>query len=186
MRKVKYIFIVFLLVLTNKIVGQNSSNENKLDFFPVSPQAGSLGKYGDLPVDLCTGKVNYTIPIFTIKEGDFEFPIQLSYNYNGLQVGDMLGQVGAGWSINSSGYISVATRGGSDFSSFNTSGYIYSNIGKDIVKPYVNGEWNSLPDNIKKEKIYNLFSGSASGRLDTEPDKYIVNSGNLNFSFFWM
>lgn len=46
---------------------------------PVSPEAASLGKYGDLPVNLATGRINYTIPIFTIKEGNFELPIYSSF-----------------------------------------------------------------------------------------------------------
>jgi hypothetical protein len=173
--------IIFFFILFNNSYSQEL---NKVDVFPVSPQAGTLGKYGDIPVDFCTGKVNFTIPIYTIKDGDFEYPIQLSYNYNGLQVGENYGQVGAGWSINSSGYISVATRGGSDFSSFSTLGYINSNIGKDIVKPFLYGYWNQLPTAVRNENIENLYIGAASGRLDTEPDKYIVNSGNLNFYFY--
>ena len=184
MRKFKLILAVVALFSLHYAKAQSTNQADKTDFLPVSPQAGTLGKYGDIPVDLCTGKVNFTIPIYTIKDGDFEFPIQLSYNYNGLQVGEVFGQVGAGWSINSSGYISVATKGGSDFSSFNTLGFIHNNIGKDIVKPFLNGDWNSLPIEERKEKTYNLYSGAASGRLDTESDKYIVNSGNLNFSFY--
>lgn len=184
MRKFRRILVVVALFTLHYAKAQSTNQADKTGFFPVSPQAGTLGKYGDIPVDLCTGKVNFTIPIYTIKDGDFEFPIQLSYNYNGLQVGEMFGQVGAGWSINSSGYISVGTRGGNDFSSFNTLGFINNNIGKDIVKPFVNGDWNSLPTDVRKEKVYNLYSGAASGRLDTESDKYIVNSGNLNFSFY--
>lgn len=169
---------LFLFILLNIEV------YSQVDVFPVSPQAGSLGKYGDIPVDLCAGKVNFRIPIYTIKDGDFEFPIELSYNYNGLQVGDTYGQVGAGWSINSSGYISVATRGGSDFNNFNTLGYIASNIGKDIVKPFWYGQWNQLPATVRNDNIKNLYIGAATGKLDTEPDKYIVNSGQLNFSFY--
>lgn len=176
-----YVLVLILVGFIPSIIAQEEQNAGIPKVFPVSPQAGSLGNYGNLPIDLCTGKSNFTIPIYTIKINDFEYPINLSYNYSGLQSEDIIGHVGTGWTISSSGYISTQIRGSSDFGSL---GYLTGNIGKNLVKPYLDGVWNSLPANELQQKTLNLFSGSSSGRLDTEPDKFIVNAGNLNCSFF--
>ena len=53
---------------------------------PVSPEAEAVRKYVSYPVDYCTGLVDITIPLYTIKVGDIELPITLSYHSSGLKV----------------------------------------------------------------------------------------------------
>lgn len=42
-----------------------------------TPNAVSLGKYADIPVDYSTGVPNISIPIYTVTEGDLSLPISL-------------------------------------------------------------------------------------------------------------
>ena len=149
---------------------------------PVSPEAASIGKYGDLPVNLSTGRINYTIPIYTIKEGDIELPIYLSYNHTGLLAEEDPGLVGLGWSLHAGGMIVRQLRGIPDE---NGLGYLGGNIGKDLVVPFVYNQWNGSSESEIREKMFNLLEGAQSGRLDTKPDKFVVNAGDLTGNFFY-
>ncbi len=44
------------------------------------PNASSLGKYTDLPVDLSTGIPSIEIPIYSLVEGPLTLPVKLSYH----------------------------------------------------------------------------------------------------------
>lgn len=177
MRKI-ILTTVCALFLTNLYSQQ--VEESKIKLFPLSPQAGSLGQYGELPIDLSTGKINYTIPIYTIKVGDFEYPIQLSYNYNGYRPEDIPSNVGYGWSINTAGYISTQVRGLCDFS-----GRGYQRSANDYLIPYLTNRWNiELSPTQANEKLKLYYRLSTEGEIDNEPDKFAVNAGKLNFSFY--
>jgi hypothetical protein len=49
-----------------------------------SPNAASLGKYTDVPVNYQTGIPQINVPLYTIKEGCLTLPIGLSYHAGGL------------------------------------------------------------------------------------------------------
>lgn len=98
---VRYVLLIFFFwIITN---AQESSVQNfipkALNIYPLSPEAASLGKHGELPVNLATGKINYTVPLYTIKVGDFKWPIYLSYNHGGLKTEEDPGIVGLGWDL---------------------------------------------------------------------------------------
>lgn len=149
---------------------------------PVSPEAASLGKYGDVPVNLATGRINYTVPLFTIKEGGYEFPIYLSYNHSGLLAEEDPGVVGLGWVLHAGGSVVRQLRGKPDEGSL---GYVKDSIGKNWVVPFNFNRWDGLSNDERTRKISNLFEGAESGRLDTQPDKFIISAPNIsgNFSY---
>jgi hypothetical protein len=53
---------------------------------PPSPNAASLGKFGDIAVGAYTGIPNISIPVYTVKVGSFVLPITLQYHSQGLKV----------------------------------------------------------------------------------------------------
>lgn len=55
---------------------QNSLNS----VAPKSPDAAALFRYTETPVSLYTGVPEINIPIYTIKKGDIEVPISISYH----------------------------------------------------------------------------------------------------------
>src|SRR5882724_3743117 len=63
---------------------------------PVSPNAASLGKYGEIPVGLYTGIPNINIPIYEINAGSIKLPNSLSYHAGGIKVQPMASWVGLG------------------------------------------------------------------------------------------
>jgi hypothetical protein len=46
-----------------------------------SPNAASLGKYGDIPVSLYTGTLNIAIPLYSINK--YNIPLNISLYYDG-------------------------------------------------------------------------------------------------------
>jgi hypothetical protein len=66
---------------------------------PMPPSTYQFIKYSEIPVSEYTGIPQVSIPIYTIKEGDIEFPIQLTYHAAGNKVADEATWVGLGWNL---------------------------------------------------------------------------------------
>lgn len=142
-----------------------------------SPQAASISKVGEIPIDLSTGRMNYNIPIFEIKEGDFTMPINLSYNYSGLLLDETPGYAGVGWTFNIGGSILHSINGLDDV------GHEYN---KETVYKYINKlpPYDDYLSPAGLSAINNFTEFVSNGIIDGEPDKYSVNAGNLNCSFY--
>ena len=87
--------ILFLFLETSLSQGQQLP---KVEF--PSPSAMQIQKYGDYTVGNFTGVPDISIPIYTVKNGDIEFPITLRYHASGIKPTDHNGIVGVGWSLN--------------------------------------------------------------------------------------
>lgn len=77
---------------------------------PPSPDAASLARYGEVPVDLSKGIPSISIPIYEIQSGSLKVPISLSYHASGLKVNDVASSTGTGWSLNAGGAITRAVN----------------------------------------------------------------------------
>lgn len=82
------------------------------------PDVAAFQKVNFLPVNNYTGRVNVSIPIFTIKTGNITVPISLSYNSSGVKVNDSGSSVGLNWSLNERGVISKIVKGMEDFTKY--------------------------------------------------------------------
>jgi hypothetical protein len=78
---------------------------------PPSPNAASLGKYCEVPVDKSTGVPNINIPLIDLNEGGIDLSISVSYHAGGIRVQDEATFVGLGWSLNAGGVITRTMRG---------------------------------------------------------------------------
>jgi hypothetical protein len=72
----------------------------------LSPNAASLGQYGEIPVTLFTGTPSINIPIHELKYGQVTVPIALSYHASGIRPDQHPGWVGLGWTLQAGGMIS--------------------------------------------------------------------------------
>ena len=164
-----------------------SQNNDKLVAFP-TPEATSLGKYGQVPVSYFNGLPNISIPIYTLKCNDIELPISLSYYSSGNKPDDHPGWVGMGWNLNCGGMITRIQNGGRDDmdkygfgNEFSTSapssnpGYYYKANLFDI-----GSSWSStMLDGIYSgESIYNIS--------DLSPDEYLFNFNGISGSFYFV
>ncbi len=91
---------------------QLKSEDLPLEFYhePKSPTIANLGIFGEHPVNLSTGLVDISVPIYTIKEGDIEVPISLSYHASGVKVYDQSGLYGVKWNLNAGGVIMASKK----------------------------------------------------------------------------
>lgn len=111
------ISIFCLLLLMNQVVGQSNPIPTHNDLKQIatpSPNASSLGQYGDVPVGLYTGSTQIDVPLYEIKEGTLNLPISLSYKSGGIKVAEFAPWTGLGWTLNAGGAIARTVFGKPD------------------------------------------------------------------------
>ena len=107
----------FVLFLLFSIYGLQAISQEEVftkfsdDFYPKSPKAEGLIKYSDFPVDHGSGTLNISIPIHTIRSGDFALPISLNYHTGGIGLSQMASNIGLGWTLSAGGLITRSVKG---------------------------------------------------------------------------
>jgi hypothetical protein len=166
--------------------------------------AESLGKFGDIPIDLFTGRVNVDIPIYTVKYYDIEVPVSISYHGGGIKVSDERGSVGLGWTLNVGGVVNRTVCGMPDefIDSNRAAGFGQLNNLKlpntlnkftdfiDIIKR-LNSERNPMtlaspftPAQLYvTDWIYKYGDMYDNGQFDTAQDNYSFNVQGLSGAF---
>jgi hypothetical protein len=167
------IFVQFFLVLT--CYGQNSSPYQRPTVIPPSPEAASLGKFGDIPVGYYTGVPSILVPIWNLKSRDIEVPISLDYHAGGIKVDEIASSVGLGWSLQAGGSISVSTMGHPDESST----FERVPFPEELVTEGPSGH------PVFTEKYQTYFQAVTSGVTDSEPDVYYFNFLGKNGKFIY-
>ncbi len=75
------------------------------------PEVAGLGQYGTVPVSLFTGTPDISIPLYTIKVGEFEMPIKACYHIASVKPTSAPSSLGLGWNLSAGGYITRKVRG---------------------------------------------------------------------------
>lgn len=84
------------------------------NYTPQSPLAGQFEKYINYPVDHSTGAASVRVPLYTVKAGSIEVPVNLSYHTAGVKPTDPSLPVGLGWVINPGGRVTRKILGNPD------------------------------------------------------------------------
>lgn len=149
----------------------------------LSPNSSSLGKYGDLPMSLYSGKANVDIPLYSLNEGGLQLNVNLNYDTGGVRVSDVPSWVGQNWTLNAGGTI-VRTIKGKTFDEqiFDWSGYPTTQKGYYYNYSKLAGaNWNSetyLSDLAKN-------AGTSIDYMhDLEPDIFTFNFFGISGKFF--
>ncbi|MDR6923371.1 hypothetical protein [Chryseobacterium sp. 2987] len=166
---------VFFFMISTNLCGQQSlgSNNNLDKIIPSTPETYSIFKAGDFPVDYRTGKLNISIPIYSINTSGLSIPIHLTYNTGGIKVDETSGTVGLGWTLAIPNSISVEQHGRSDVMNYtkwfpaNPFDHVYTDINLE-----------SLPVDVRT-KLYNLYDGLQ----DMQPDIFHYNLPTISGSF---
>ncbi|MFD0766130.1 DUF5977 domain-containing protein [Mucilaginibacter lutimaris] len=167
----KLLLALMLLFLTGKSCfsqnTQNPTNYIRTELVPASPNASSLGKYGEVPLNLSTGAPSINLPLFTVGGSQLSLPITLNYSYDGYRPTQPIGWAGLGWSLNAGGVISKTVKGRLDES---------ASSGRNFDDDYVKGK-------IEGNKDVEFLNGVYNGLYDTEPDIYSFNFGKYSGKF---
>lgn len=132
---------------------------------PPSPNAGSINRYIDFPVNMATGVPNIQIPIYSIKSGNISIPIVLSYHSGGIKVNEKAGWVGLGWSLNPGGSIIKKTNGLDDI--YLTSGTSNITPTQDYLHPdYTNISYNPGYTNMT-DAVEGFMNAGTGLKLDS-------------------
>jgi RHS repeat-associated protein len=137
---------------------------NKLVVSP-SPEAASLGKYGNNDVNYHTGAMSLSIPINTIGGRDIKLPIGLSYDGSGNRVEQLPSMVGLAWALSAGGVITRSVRGNPD-----KDGNYFSRSTDQVGSSDPFEENDHLLDVVK-------------GAIETQPDDYFFNFAGMSGKF---
>lgn len=151
----------------------------------LSPNAASLGEYGNIPVSLYTGRQVVSIPLHEIKVGNHRLPITLNYNGGGVRPDQHPGWVGMDWVLQAGGCIMREVNSWIDeynnpirtTQAYNNCGYLYI---RDAQRP-------PLPHSNRDSLQNYLYIASHNATImDISPDKFSFNfldySGNFYLS----
>ena len=134
----------------------------------LSPNAASLGQYGEIPVSPFTGIPNISVPLHTISDGTISLPISLSYYAAGFRPEAHPGWVGTGWSLQGSGQITRTVNDSPD--DFDTdatqfgvqNGFFWRYT---LLNPSGTTTWNSL-------SYLQTLAQNGWNNADTQPDEF--------------
>lgn len=77
------------------------------DIIPKSPEAAAFDRIKDIPVNLYRGTLDFSIPLYTITDGDLSLPMSLDYQGSAIRVDQEATWVGLNWLLNVGGIITT-------------------------------------------------------------------------------
>ena len=137
---------------------------------PTTPEAASLGKYGDVDVNLYTGALGYGIPIYSLQGKKIGMPISLSYDGSGNKVQALPTWVGLGWTLQAGGVITRVVQADPDEKAN------YYDRQSDLTATW-QGNSNLIATN-------DLYEDVTTGGLETQPDVYYYNFNGNSGKFY--
>jgi len=156
-----------------------------------SPNASSLGQYGEVPISLFTGVPNIGVPIYTVQEGGYKLPISLSYHYSGIRPNVCPGSTGANWTLMAGGAITRVIKGFADEGNSPNSNFLIKNYGFLFNNQLPPADELSavLSSNSNFYNYLGLYAQppfNASGSLlwDLDPDEFDFNVCGISGSFY--
>lgn len=184
------LLLIVLLTLLRASFGQSRPAINV-----PSPNAQSLGVFGEFPQSDFTGVPAINVPLYNIKYRSINIPISLNYNSNLLKADIMPGWVGLGWNLSAGGSITRAVNGLPDDSQY-TDVFLEGVTGEVHVGYYYNyatlsqsdwssttkitqssNDWNQYPD-------YNHHVSHGGSVKDYAPDEFSFSFLGYSGTFY--
>jgi YD repeat-containing protein len=178
----KVLLLSFVILSVINMHGQN-------DFGHVSPQTADFVQYSETPVSLFTGRMNFEVPIYRIKDRDFDIPISLIYTADGFKPQKRSDFVGLDWILNAGGCITREVYGSPDESNprsapasehliGNEMGYLLT-LQKTNFNYTKTKVWNFDPSivyvNDVTDNSYYYLQMVESRFVDYQPDLFMFN-----------
>ena len=193
MKKIYYLLL--LLFMIDSSTAQTNSEEAPMYIHPAfsngfvnaaSPNVWSMIKYGDADVDLFTGTLGLSIPIYTYEDSDFTIPVSIGYSSSGYKPNIQTGILGLGWYLNCGGSITREINGIADNTQVEMSNKMRGfadeswTMGSFVLRGFSGIFQNGLSENPTYDFLYSGSPGQEytlaykeDGSLyETEPDQF--------------
>ncbi len=178
----KIILTLLLILICAKGWSQQSaySTANLYQGIP-TPQAATLGTFGDIPVSLYTGTVNISVPIYKATVRDVTLDVRLDYDGSGLRMSQLPGPTGEGWHLNCGGVITRKINGHPD--EFIPNSLYTQAFG--LKQPYFRC-YSRLPELVNSPTgNYKMLRDTVySRKYDFDPDVFYFNFMGFTGHFF--
>jgi RHS repeat-associated protein len=163
--------------VTNAGAAVNLTQPAPPNLVPPTPEAASLGKFGNVPVAHYTGLPNIGIPLYTITQKDLALDLSLAYHAGGIRVEETAPWTGLGWALSGLGSITRTMRGnGPD--ELGVTGYMREQSTQyNLAQLY---QWYQQGTNASQ---LNQFAGAytdANDPIDTEADLFNFSMGKYS------
>lgn len=133
------------------------------DFYPVSPNAASMGIFAQIPTTGFTGIAPISVPLYTVKYKDLIVPIALNYHTSLIKPNLPPGTVGLGWALQAGGSISRIINGTVD-------------VGPEPAGIFTEGSFPLSASNWSSQDVINIMKAEKNYYLPTQdPDTYVFN-----------
>lgn len=193
-KPIKLIGITILLAVSSFQGEAQFLNPPKIE----SPNAASLGVYGDYPVSTFTGSPTIQIPIHTVQSGRIQLPVSLRYSAASVRPSQEPGWVGTGWDLESIGTITRTIRGVQDefyitnatgIPTANNTSYYYPFPGQTVS---TGAEYANLPNWNSPSQLAFDFTSHANVNanpqimaIDVQADEFSFNFLGYSGKFYW-
>jgi YD repeat-containing protein len=176
--KLPFLTILMFVLALNANAQTAVEFQNLIPVSTVSPNAASLGKFGDIPVSYATGIPSVTIPLYEINVGNIKIPLSLDYHGGGVRVDEVSSSVGTSWALSGIAEISRNMIGLPDE---NSGGYL-SALSLDSLYNYYLYANYSVP---RKLAFAQYILDVKDNAKETQPDifSYTLNGGGGKFMY---
>ncbi|MBL7750947.1 MAG: hypothetical protein JNN29_06175 [Chitinophagaceae bacterium] len=164
-----------------------------------SPNSATLTRSISDNVDLYTGKLNVSLPLYSLKSRNIDVPISLGHVANAHKVNDIGSWVGLGWQLNAGGVITRVMKNlpdelnGTISADFNIPGKGFLHLQAENVEldrfndPVVPFAFYSYPEKIERINRGNWNTKDKNNKpdkgFDLQPDEFYFNFGNYSGKF---
>lgn len=167
--KANILFAVYIIAFS--AFAQQSIPENV-----PTPNAASLGHYGDIPVSYYTGNPGISIPLYEMTVRGVTLPVKLDYDASGVQMNVLPSWTGYNWTLSAGGVITRKANSGFDEwrppTNYPNAGHYHRYFDCYGLLPTLSNQ--ALEDSIKQEIDF----------FDFEPDVFYFNFMGRSGKFF--
>lgn len=187
-------FISMSLLFCSKV------NAQTIDYLKegISPQVALMNRYGDYPVDLSTGLVDITIPLYEIQTASLTIPLTLKFHPSGLRSDEREGILGIRWAFSGLGHVSRTIKGYPDdygypfntkvtdpgytpdfYDLYGTTSTLYKSSGADYNSYFTSGWYNQSGQFITGGKYLDTEYDIYSYSLPSEKNGKFIAPGSM-------
>ena len=183
MKKRNFIYVLRLLFLPPALIflspGEVLSQQSMPGELP-TPQAASLGQYGDVPVSLYSGTMSLSIPLLSTTVRGVKFDVHLDYNGSGIRVNSLPGPTGHGWTLNCGGVITRSVNG--EYDEYIQSFQEKQEFGE--IKPYFDVSSYPYTQTLAQSQETLISTVNQTPYHDYRPDIFYFNFMGMSGYFF--